>query len=475
MIGPNEKRYWEKLAGRRQPSSDPDPHRLRLGVEVHTTVNVEASGTSTLSTRRPVCMTPEQRDRGLYIIGLPGKGKTTLIQNAIVQDLAAGHGLAFISPEEETFTEQILPLIPKKRIDDVVYVNPLDTERPVPLNPLHLHPGERVDRNVQDFVTVFRRIAGESTDSAAPRMMYILRHAIRTLIEIPKSNLFDVEDLLDRDNPDFRNWAVQQLADDRLRYFWTKRYPSLAKESAHSVWPRIEPFLQECVGSMLCTRGESLDFYDLMKSGKVLLFSLPDELGEDTQAILGQFIVAKFQLATLRRRIGERRPFFIYIDEFQTFCNAGVASYEKMLTRARKRRAPLILAHQFTTQIPEPVLHGIFGTVSTAVAFAVGDTDARRLAREMHITTINDQYDAGRLRFLDRNQSYCRMDKHLHAMTTDPPPRGGSRDVANEVIERSRANYGVPASARSPHPGRTPTATTPRETLPFDNPGDVFA
>ena len=57
------------------------------------------------------------------------------------------------------------------------------------------------------------------------------------------------------------------------------------------------------------------------------------------------------------------------IDEFQTFTDVATTSYEKLLSRARKYRLGLILAHQQTGQIPLSLLKEIWGNVSTMVSF----------------------------------------------------------------------------------------------------------
>lgn len=78
---------------------------------------------------RPFVLTPRDRRQHLYAIGKSGTGKTTLLRNLIVQDIYAGHGVGVIDPHGDLATE-LLDLIPRNRIEDVVYFNPADMEYP---------------------------------------------------------------------------------------------------------------------------------------------------------------------------------------------------------------------------------------------------------------------------------------------------------------------------------------------------------
>src|ERR1700694_3106097 len=79
----------------------------------------------------------KRRDRRLpiYLLGKTGMGKSTLLMNIVLSDIRAGAGVAVIDPHG-ALVEEILDSIPAARVEDVIYVNATDTERPVPLNPL---------------------------------------------------------------------------------------------------------------------------------------------------------------------------------------------------------------------------------------------------------------------------------------------------------------------------------------------------
>jgi type IV secretory pathway TraG/TraD family ATPase VirD4 len=81
----------------------------------------------------------------------------------------------------------------------------------------------------------------------------------------------------------------------------------------------------------------------------------------------------------------ERRTFYLYLDEFQTFTGKAGNSYVNILSRARKYKFGVILAHQQTGQIDQELLKNILGNVSTILTFSVSAEDARRMAREYEV------------------------------------------------------------------------------------------
>ncbi|MBZ0267404.1 hypothetical protein K8I85_04565, partial [bacterium] len=172
----------------------------------------------------PIILPESYRERHAYIVGKSGFGKTTLIRHQVLQDVAAGHGLAVIAPEQELITEEILPHLPEERWDDVIYINPADTERPVAINPLEVAPGEDLERKADETFTVFKRLFTEE-QNLGPRTETILRQGLYTLMQIPGATLLDFERLMDRADDRFRKHAVGQIDDESARTFWLKVYP----------------------------------------------------------------------------------------------------------------------------------------------------------------------------------------------------------------------------------------------------------
>jgi len=405
----------------------------------------------------PVKLTEERRDRHVYIIGKSGYGKTTLLQWMILQDMWLGNGLALVVPEQEIITEKVLPFVPEHRIGDVIYFNPADVDNPIALNPLHLDEGEDIDLRADEVFTIFQRIIGHA---GSPRIDEILRQTIHTLLEIPGTTLLDVPKLLDRENPHYRKRVMSELRDEQSLYFWKDVYPQFPKDAHVPIVHRLGRFIRpKVIRNVLCQADENLNFREIMDRGKIALFNLSDGiLGEQNSQILGQLIVSKFQLAVLSRADipeRERRRFYLYVDEFQTFTAGANVSYEKMLSRARKYRLSLILAHQQTGQIPQNLIKEIFGNVSTMVSFAVSHDDARKIAGEFAWEQDGEivRFKPEELLGLRVGETYCKIDLTTMKMYTTLVEEAPDWALRSRVIDQSRQLYASSGKPLLAHDG----------------------
>lgn len=432
---------------------------------------------ASIGARVPVKLSRHYRDRHVYIVGKSGAGKTTLLRSMIIQDMEAGEGLGVIAPEREMIVDELLPFVPEHRIEDVIYFNPGDLERPVSFNPLALEAGEDIDRRVDENVTIFKRLLG---GDSTPRIDELMRQAFYALLEIPGTTLLDVPRLLDVENPHFRKDVITQLEDGHTAQFWREVYPSFPKNAHLPLVYRMSRFTRsKYIRSILCQPETTLNFRRVMDEGKILFCNLSDGvLGEQNSQLLGQLIVSKLQLAVMGRAsvpAHRRRRFYLYVDEFQTFTGTSSTSYEKLLSRARKYRLSLILAHQQTSQIPPALLKEILGNVSTMVSFAVSRDDARRLSGEF-ISKLGGEVealDAGDLLGLRVGETYSKIGTTSFPMYTELVSVEPDYERRDEVIQASRMHYGRPA--KDAGPGERTDASEDEENYFGDiDPGEVF-
>jgi hypothetical protein len=338
------------------------------------------------------------------------------------------------------------PYIPDDRIDDVVYFNPADATNPIPLNPLYVDQDADIDLCVDDNMTIFKRLVGETQ----PRMEEILRQSFYALMERPNSTLLDIERLLSRTDDKLRQEIILKTSDEQTRYFFENTYPSFPKDAHLPIITRINRLIRpRAVRSILCQPGKSFHFREAMDEGKILLFNLADGiLGEQTAQLLGQLVISKLQLATMSRMdtpAALRRPFYLYLDEFQTFVGVAENSYATMLSRSRKYKCSMILSHQQTGQLSRNLLADIFGNVTTLISFSVAYTDGQRLSQQ-YITMIENQKKPLPVEeFVNQRigEAIGKIGETVFLLRTPLVPKQPNPQMVEFIINRSARNYGL--------------------------------
>lgn len=423
----------------------------------------------------PVLLPESYRDRHVYVVGKSGYGKSNLLRNLILQDMAVGHGVGVIAPEQETITEEILPFIPEDRIEDVINFNPADEDRPVVFNPLELDDEDNLDLRVDETFTILNRALGD----CGPRSDQILRHALYALTELPETTLLDIFPLLDRKDGSMRERVIAESADEQTVGFFRDVYTQMPVDAAMPVLNRIGGLIRhKPVRNCLCGTRSTLNIRDAVDCGKILLFNLSDGiLGPHASQLLGQLIISKIQVAFMGRADkpkSMRRRFYLYVDEFQSFVGVASVSYELILSRARKYGLGLVLAHQQTGQIPLELLREVLGNVSTLISFQVSQSDASKLAKEF-VTEVDGeviQAEPEELLRLRVGEALCRIGETSFALKTDLFDRKPDHALARRVIEASRNRYGSAVQQPTAQPGESSAP----DDLPFKDldPGEVF-
>ncbi len=323
----------------------------------------------------------KDRRKHAYIVGKTGAGKSTLIANMVINDMRNNEGIAVIDPHGD-LSEIILNYIPSYRVNDIIYLNPSDAESSFRLNPLETG-GSQKELIASGIVSIFKKLYGNSW---GPRLEYILRNSILTLLELPDSTFLDVQPLLTDRN--FRNKVLEKLEDPILRNYWInefeKMHPRLLSESISPILNKVGQFVSSrVVRNIIGSPKSTIDLEKIMNEGKILLLNLSQgKLGEDNSALLGAMIITKIQLAAMNRvdlPEEKRKDFYLYVDEFQNF---ATTSFIKILSEARKYRLNLIMANQYMGQVPEDIRAAIFGNIGTLLSFIVGAQDAFYLAKE---------------------------------------------------------------------------------------------
>lgn len=325
------------------------------------------------------------RSRHMYIIGQTGSGKTGMLELLSLSDIFHNQGYAIIDPHGD-FAIDNMRFIPGSRLDDVIYFNPADTAFPIGFNPLEVNDTNINQKNniSSEVIGVLKRMFGESW---GPRMEHILRYTILALLDRPSTTMLDITRMLT--DKKFRKETLSYCQDAVVANFWKSEFDSwndkFATEAVAPVLNKVgaftaNPIIRNIIGQPKST----FNLRKIMDEGKILIVNLSKGLiGEDNAAILGSFLVTKIQLAAMSRsdidRIEDRRPFYLYVDEFQNF---ATDSFATILSEARKYALNLTVANQYIGQMSESVRDAVFGNVGTMASFRVSADDAPILAKQ---------------------------------------------------------------------------------------------
>ena len=399
----------------------------------------------------PIGLTADERERHVYIIGGTGNGKTTLLQYQIVQDMIKGKGIAVVDPHGD-MAETLLKHVPPERLKDVIYFNPDDLEYPIGLNLLELTEGltgnellREKDIITESVVSVFRKIFSED-DSGGHRIEYVLRNTVQTALTTENPTLFTVFDLLN--DADYRKKIIGTLEDKNLKNFWKNELGKAGDmqkvKMAAGITAKIGRFLFSASAKQILEQPKStIDFDDIINSGKILICNFSKGLlGEDTSELFGITVLAKLQLASLRRaRIeqSDRRPYYLYVDEFQNF---ATASFVQMLSEARKYRLFLTMAEQSTSQQDDQQMVSIIlANVGTVICFRTGNPQDEKALLPLFKPFI----DEGEISNLPAYNFYAK----LSAIKAQEPLSGqtllleseGSKEIAQAVKALSQVAF----------------------------------
>jgi hypothetical protein len=391
----------------------------------------------------------DDRRRHVYILGKTGMGKTTLLENMILQDIYNGYGVCVMDPHSD-LAEYILDRIPAHRQKDVIYFNPSDTDFPLGFNMLEANRGEEHFLIASGLMAVFNRIwAG--TWSA--RMEYILNNTLLALLETPGNTLLGVVRMLT--DKDFRDYIIGNVQDPMVKNFWLKEFASFNdKYRTEAIAPVLNKigqfFSSDLIRNILGQEKSTFDLRDIMDNKKILIVNLSKgRLGEDNSNLLGSLLITKLQLAAMSRvdipNENDRNDFYLYVDEFQNFTTDSFAT---ILSEARKYRLSLILAHQYISQLTESgnekVRNAVFGNVGTMISFRIGSDDAYRIEKEFEPVFTSQQLIA-----LNKTQIALRL--LIEGKAPAPFIANTLPDIFSKVggrlqivIELSRQIYGKP-------------------------------
>lgn len=324
-----------------------------------------------------------QHDRmvGMHIIGKTGTGKTNLIETLFFQDIYAGRGACIIDIAGD-LTSHIIPKIPEFRKKDVVILNLQDTNLKLGYNPLRNIKFEYRHLVVSHILEVFERLWGGNAWGV--RIEYILRNALLALLDQPNATFADIPRILN--DEEFRNSCIKNVVQSEVRIFWQSDYSKFSKSDTLPVLNKVGSFLTiPIIKKILVENENQISFSEILNKQKILILSIPKgTVGKDAAHLFGSLIIGTIASAGFNRVIipeNERKPFVIYLDEFQNFTSVSLV---EMFSELRKFKVGFVLAHQYLNQLNYKIRDALLGNIGTTITFRLSYQDAQFYAKEMY-------------------------------------------------------------------------------------------
>jgi len=401
-------------------------------------------------TERIVRIKRDDRRRHLYMIGRTGTGKTTWMQNMVLQDIINGEGVCVIDPHGEMI-EWILQRIPKNRIEDVIHFYPPDTDRPMGLNLLEATTPAEKDMVVGEMISIFYKLFDPqgTTNFIGPIFEHYMRNIMLLLLADEKAGatLIDIPRVLTDDA--FRESRLAKVTDPTVLRFWKEEFEKAKRSNQHGemlsyIISKIGRFISnQTMRNIVGQSKSSFNMREVMDSQKILLVNLSKGLvGDINSNLLGFIIVSKLQMAALARADmleSERKDFYLYIDEFQ---NVTTDSISTILSEARKYKLNLTIAHQFMAQLEDNIRNAVLGNVGSIVAFRIGVQDNEWLGEEF----APDVSETDLINIENRN-TYIKLMidggvSRPFTMQTLPPMGRENSKISQAIRQLSRLKFG---------------------------------
>jgi hypothetical protein len=395
----------------------------------------------------------DDRRRHLYVIGKTGSGKSYLLRYMALQDIEAGKGICVIDPHGD-LVDSIMGSIPKHRIDDVIYFNPSDTERPMGLNMLEAPSIEMRDFAVQEMISIFYMLF--PPEMIGPMFEHNMRNFMLTLMsdEENPGTLAEIPRMISDEK--FQKEWIAKVKDPTVRSFWEDEMAKTSdyhkSEMMGYLVSKVGRFVEnEMMRNIIGQSRSAFDFRKIMDEGKILLINLSKGKTGDVNAnLLGLILVSKIQMAAFSRADipeEDRKDFVMYIDEFQNFITPSIAT---ILSEARKYRLSLVLAHQYMGQLVKDgkteIRDAVLGNVGSMLVARVGPEDTEVLGKVFEPTFSS--YDLMNTDMYTWNAKLIINNAQAKPFTLKAvPPKKPNDKLMETLKEISRLSYGRPKNA----------------------------
>lgn len=392
---------------------------------------------------RTVGITNSELAGHVHVLGQSGMGKSTLIEQFVLQRAWRGEGVCFIDPHG-TSAERILDRLPSHRVEDVLFLNPACDDFAVGINILE-KPDDPNDRGVvaSEVMRMFKGIFG---DSWGVRLEQVLRNSVLALLEQDKATLLSIRRMLV--NKEYRAFVLSRVQNHVVREYWRDEFGSypdrMVPEVVGSTLNKIDPFISDDRMRRIVGQPKStFDFRRGMTGRQIVIANLAkSKIGKEQARNLGAMLVTKLVIEAMQRDEAEATEniYPVVIDEIQ---NVGTDVLSELISESRKGGLALVAVHQFMGQFnrhQEQLREAILGGCRTKILFQLGLEDAETFEKILSEGRPQNDWRSGEIQSLGKYRAIVRSDVQRADIETKEwnMPRG-QREA---IVKESNASFG---------------------------------
>lgn len=352
------------------------------------------SKTSILGVEDHLTVRDKHRVKHVLTTGATGTGKSQELTHVALQDSYKGHGLAILN-SKGNLLDEFLAKLPENRYDDLIYVNPV--EEPITgLNVLEpsvdssasiAEKANQVEIIVSNLVQLFKRRSSNWGDRFGRVLTTLLRAGINANIEHQAQyTLLDIKHCV-TDTTQLKG-LIDHTRDPELRSQLVNIKDRLSDKELEPLVRRLNEFTENpVVRQVIAAETSDIDFQEVLNQQKILALDAREgAVGNIVAELLTSLMVTKIWAAAQTRynQNPDCSPFYLFVDEIQTFPSEG-PHFAEILSKAREYRLGCWLTTQYLSQLSKPMQAAVKNNCRTKLVFTPsGSEDLSKLARMLH-------------------------------------------------------------------------------------------
>lgn len=387
----------------------------------------------------------------IAVFGVTGFGKSTVMKNMMIQWVFAGYGICFIDPKGDD-SWSLLKMIPERRTDDVVWVQPgnRDREKAVAFNffDTHSDPGDsRHETEVEEIRSDFVSILKEELSGWGAIIESVSRAISKQLIQADENyNPVDMYKILN--NEDERE-AFAEMYGNEIEQQYLQRISQMEQEELESLNRRLREWAEtDTTREIIGHEKSEINLSEVVEEGKILLVDT-SSLGDEKVRKLVTTAIIRRIWATIRARSDipkdEREPFFLCIDEFDKVAN-DENDIENILSKGRSLGICTFLANQQPNQLPDSIRDAVYSNCANLFSFNPGAAnykDAKTLSKTLGDVEAHQLMSLGSFNLLGRLTINDAKTDAIEINTFPEYPPVRNEQQAEELVQQSIEKYGV--------------------------------